>query len=207
MSESQTPEKCPRCQSPDPARHPAVQSGGEVQICPDRWHSATSKSARPEGAMVMVPRGAVQRLILAADCYGVKHLDSDDMSDEAVELQDATEAMKDLIAATQQSPISGEGWQDISTAPKDGRIVLIIVGTELPRAVAAAWNGGEHWPWTTFDGSETSDGFRARSATHWRPLPAPPVPSVSGPEDHSPSLRDTHPGSADASSSNEGAGS
>lgn len=48
---------------------------------------------------VTVPVEPIQRLILAADSYGVRYLDSDDMSAEAEELQAATEAMKDLIAA------------------------------------------------------------------------------------------------------------
>lgn len=56
----------------------------------------------------VVPVSAVQRLILAADCYGVRYLDSDDMSDEAEELQAATEAMKDLIAAA-PAPSPSEG--------------------------------------------------------------------------------------------------
>lgn len=49
---------------------------------------------------VTVPVEPIQRLILAADSYGVRYLDSDDMSAEAEELQAATEAMKDLIAAS-----------------------------------------------------------------------------------------------------------
>lgn len=57
---------------------------------------------------VVVPREAVQRLILAADCYGVRFLDSDDMSDEAAELQDATEAMKDRLADS--TPVGG--WEE-----------------------------------------------------------------------------------------------
>jgi len=35
------PERCPTCGSVAPHKHPAVQVGGEVQLCPDLWHSAT----------------------------------------------------------------------------------------------------------------------------------------------------------------------
>jgi hypothetical protein len=48
---------------------------------------------------ISVLKSAIERLILAADMYGVSHLDSDDMDDDAVELQDATESMKDVLAA------------------------------------------------------------------------------------------------------------
>jgi hypothetical protein len=33
------PAKCPTCDSPDPARHPAVQFEGEVQVCSNSWHA------------------------------------------------------------------------------------------------------------------------------------------------------------------------
>jgi hypothetical protein len=38
-------ERCPTCDSPDPARHPAVQFEGEVQLCSDGWHAPLLPSA------------------------------------------------------------------------------------------------------------------------------------------------------------------
>ena len=41
-------KKCPRCYSPDPRRHPAVQLGGEVQPCPDDFHRQVTAENTPE---------------------------------------------------------------------------------------------------------------------------------------------------------------
>lgn len=39
---------CPRCDSPDPKLHPAVQHGGEVHLCPHPYHDV-APSADPPG--------------------------------------------------------------------------------------------------------------------------------------------------------------
>jgi len=39
---------CPRCYSPQPHLHPAVQAEGEVQVCPHPWHfTAVPSLTRP----------------------------------------------------------------------------------------------------------------------------------------------------------------
>jgi hypothetical protein len=44
-------EHCPSCDSPDPARHPAMQLEGEVQPCGDPWHDPLP----PEIAAIATP--------------------------------------------------------------------------------------------------------------------------------------------------------
>lgn len=61
----------------------------------------------------LVPVEAIQRLILAADSYGVRYLDSDDMTPEAEELQAATEAMKDILAAPALPAAEPVAWRPV----------------------------------------------------------------------------------------------
>lgn len=75
-------------------------------------------------------------------------------------------------------------WLDISTAPKDGTVILVGVAGSLT-ADAAYWSqcpkatGGEKaYPWVILDPTNQVNGLRdaGRGApTHWMPLPAPPA--------------------------------
>ena len=81
-------------------------------------------------------------------------------------------------------------WQDIETAPKDGRPVLValrdfadgwIVGEAYFNADdSGADPGGQKWWWANQGCSDyyaTSIDEGNHPPTHWQPLPAPPEPS------------------------------
>jgi hypothetical protein len=69
-----------------------------------------------------------------------------------------------------------QGWQLIATVPKDGTNFLAVSHAS---AVFYA-----HWANGVVDSSSFSDdwGYHSRFATHWMPLPAPPVASPAAPE-------------------------
>jgi hypothetical protein len=78
-------------------------------------------------------------------------------------------------AASPPGPSSGEGWQPIETAPKDGTAVLLFDRTNKDSPDGGGidfgfyYNDAVRWLWAC-------DGCEAKP-THWMPLPAPPQES------------------------------
>lgn len=67
-------------------------------------------------------------------------------------------------------------WQDIETAPKDGRWILAVVSGFIPDVVH--WDGHYGW-WTGQDDFIEGECDEMWRPTHWQPLPPPPVKSGS----------------------------
>lgn len=73
-------------------------------------------------------------------------------------------------------------WQDISTAPKDGTVILLSKGDEVhPGAWCPSEVGDDLYPWLFWHRLNASqvkpNGWQERAPTHWMPLPAPPLPT------------------------------
>lgn len=73
-----------------------------------------------------------------------------------------------ILAAAPASPLPGGGWQDISTAPKDGTEVLVML---KPKVIRLGWY---------FKPSSRTEGWCDENGkriipSHWMPLPAAPT--------------------------------
>ena len=70
--------------------------------------------------------------------------------------------------------VRDEGWQDISTAPRNGRRVLVW-GPDF-QTVTEAWFCEETGLWPR-DSSHSDEGEPCNVGlpSHWRPLPEPPT--------------------------------
>jgi hypothetical protein len=84
-----------------------------------------------------------------------------------------------IKAALTQGESRQTGWQDIATAPKDGRVVLVFSAARCVWSVVSAqWR--QDWPnggWDTISKHTTPI-----VPTHWMPLPAAPAPADGGGE-------------------------
>ena len=78
-----------------------------------------------------------------------------------------------MLAAAPASPLPGGGWQDISTAPKDGTVVDLFY-PERGRLTDATW-GPTGWGRHEWRGSHTVRMVPSEKPTHWMPLPAAPT--------------------------------
>lgn len=80
---------------------------------------------------------------------------------------------------TRPAERDAEGWLPIESAPKDNSVFVDLWTSLGERVTDASWNPDrqrwEHWSIGGFDSMEwvRIDG----QATHWRPLPAPPLPT------------------------------
>lgn len=95
----------------------------------------------PQPLAIGLDREALERMVtfaeklcMAADHYGVKHLDSDDMDDEAVELEAATLCMRHVIADAILA----------LAAPVEGYVLVPVEPTEAMVDAVKSWP--KNWP-------------------------------------------------------------
>lgn len=87
----------------------------------------------------------------------------------------------DAIAAL----LEAKGWRDIATAPKDGTLVLLYDGSRVGMGKWQLLSGSStQYPNGTLEHTETFGWFghniaSGEQATHWMPLPTPPIPPLS----------------------------
>jgi hypothetical protein len=88
-------------------------------------------------------------------------------------------AILDKLSASPSPPVIESGWQDISTAPKDGREVLLrrdgmVIAAFYGRGELSANAGAsKRHPWVVLDHTNGLNHVREDWASHWMPLPSP----------------------------------
>lgn len=102
------------------------------------------------------------------------------------------EQAADMLEADAQPAVPQEpvAWQPIETAPKDGsKVLLFWYGNNTKFISVAVWRGDKapDYPWRSAETGSAIGGFGQchleekertweQGATHWMPLPAPPLP-------------------------------
>lgn len=85
-------ERCPRCGSPDPARHPATQWEGEVQPCPHPWHEPTDAEEAVTDVRPWRVGRSVGRTLYDADDQLIGLMDTPELARAVVEAVNASDA-------------------------------------------------------------------------------------------------------------------
>lgn len=95
------------------------------------------------------------------------------------------QALQDKIVQNNRcSSCEDGGWQDISTAPKDGSKILVYNGVnegyytgngQIGTASHGVDGFGNKNKWCAWD---CCDGVTSYEPTHWMPIPQPPAESV-----------------------------
>lgn len=137
----------------------------------------------PTDALRLVPVEPTEKMLAQGKyAYAMTHEDDALRGAWAVMLS-AAPASPLPEGGGQCSGITGElsGWQDISTAPKDGTEVLIWATYYPPgHPVTARWDFDTYSKtpiprWVSRDPIYGRRAFIDRPATHWMPLPAAPT--------------------------------
>ena len=110
----------------------------------------------------------------------------DEWADGAEYQESFREMARAAIAAMQAHLRTGvpDGWRDIASAPKDKPILVFVEATGAIYLVV--WGSLPDDEWVIVGGSDMDyrlpNGKLAhkRVATHWKPLPSPPLPNTDG---------------------------
>jgi len=81
-----------------------------------------------------------------------------------------------LYAAPHPIDLAQPAWQPIETAPKDGSVILICGSSPKYFVADVKWDG----EWFLFSPEKDQYTEPCFAASHWQPLPTPPVPSTDG---------------------------
>ncbi len=157
-------------------------NGPQYEACEHEWVAATPPAERAAAGSVTVPREVYynaehDNFYSSADGKGMGTLFWGEWKSRCSEFPTS--------AAPQSAPpeVEATNWQPIETAPKDGRkIVLGRVG--IDPVLIAHWETEPSWAWKgespcwavyMADDDFYSHYLNADWATHWQPLPAPPL--------------------------------
>lgn len=173
----------------DRLRHAPVVFGTEMFGAHELLETAASEIERLRSQRVAVPEGwclvpsaPTDAMIHAGRCETSKINDDDDYTQAHV-------CYRAMLAASPQPPPAKDGWQDISTAPRDGTRILIAGGTyhytgdtfrhepDFLITDIAHFSDNDGGCWFSRFGSEYDEGY-VHAPTHWMPLPAPPATAI-----------------------------